>query len=65
MYLCGEVECSNEVRVVPLMCKENWEEFLQCSSDDGFVARLEVKKLAMIQSDPVGTYVTTASCVTL
>ena len=51
--------------MVPLVCRENWEEFLQCSHDDGSVARLEVKKLAMIKSDPVGMYVSTAPCVTV
>ena len=65
MYLCGEVECSEGMRMVPLVCRENWEEFLQCLHDDGSVARLEVKKLAMIKSDPVGMFVSTAPCVTV
>jgi len=59
IYLCGEVEGSDDTRVmVPLVCKENWEEFINClPDDDGFVVRLEVKKLTAIKSNPWGVFV--------
>ena len=53
VYLCGEVEFNDGRRIVPLVCKENWDEFLRHSCGDGLVVRLEVKKLAMIKSDPL------------
>lgn len=50
------MECNDRTRIVPLVCKENWEEFLRCSPDAGFVVRLEVKKLAMVKRDPLGMF---------
>ena len=55
MYLCGEVEHSDQTRViVPIVCSQNWEELIRCSPDDGVAVRLEVKKAAMIKSNPLG-----------
>ena len=44
--------------MVPLVCKENWEELIKCSQDDAtLVIRLEVKKLTPIKSNPWGVLV--------
>lgn len=52
VYLCGEVEGNDGRRViVPLVCKENWEELMRYSTgNNGLTVRLEVKKLSGITS---------------
>ena len=48
MYLCGEVEAENEMTVeVPLVCKENWEEFMKTAPAVGFSVTVVVKRLKL------------------
>jgi len=51
VYLCGEVEGLNKEGVeVPLVCKENWEEFMKTAPAVGFHVNVVVKRLQMYTS---------------
>jgi len=56
VYLCGEVEGDSETTVeVPLVCKENWEEFMKTAPAVGFSVNVVVKRM-MLYVSPFGMY---------
>ena len=55
VYLCGEMDRSDHTRVVvPIVCSQNWDEFIRSSPDHGTAVQLRVKKAAIIKSNPLG-----------
>ena len=61
VYLCGEVEGDETTVEVPLVCKENWEEFMKTAPAVGFSVNVVVKRM-MLYVSPLGMYNIIWSC---